>query len=133
MADLILLSELIQKLKDKDYYRVFAKTLLMTADPPCEIPPNDELVKEMFQFFIQNNQLPIIYNDTETSLDAIESEILRKAHEKTDSEDNLDITKETVRKHIWEREIYIKIQDLKRLYANKCIVFPKSLLSNKPQ
>ena len=131
MSDLILLSELVKILKDKDYYRVFAKTLLMTTTPPSPIPPPEELVNEMFKYFIRDGQLPIIYKESEISSNMIEDEIDHRASEKSDSPESLELAKETERNKIWENEIYIDLQNLKRLYANKCIVFPNSLLRNK--
>lgn len=128
--DLILLSRLIHKLKDNDYYRVFAKTLAMTANPTCPIPPDNELVKEMFHFFIRENELQINYNGSVVSPDFIESEADRRVSEKTSAIGDLELAKELERKLIWEKEVYIKVQDLKKLYANKCIVFPKSLLTD---
>jgi hypothetical protein len=129
-SDFVLLSKLIHKLEDNDYYRVFAKTLAMTATPTCSIPPDNELVKEMFHFFIRENELQINYNGSAVSADFIESEAHRRASEKTNPIGDLELAKELERTLIWEKEVYIKVQDLKKLYANKCIVFPKSLLTD---
>lgn len=129
-SDFILLSKLIHKLEDNDYYRVFAKSLAMTANPTCSIPPDNELVKEMFYFFIRENELQIIYNGSVVSLDFIESEAHRRVSKKTTPIEDLELAKELERKLIWEKEVYVKVQDLKKLYANKCIVFPKSLLTD---
>lgn len=101
----ILLSELIHKLKDKEYYQVFAKTLLMTTAPDKPIPDDNELVKEMFQFFIKDKQLKVSFKNSVIQWDDIESE--------------------------WEDKIYVKVKDLKKLYANKCIVLPNSLFIDK--
>ena len=128
-SDYILLSKLIYKLKDNNYYRVFAKTLARTYRPANSIPPDDELVEEMFHHFIRENELKIIFNGAAVSSDFIESEAHRRASEKTTPSGDLELAKELERKLIWEKEVYIKVQDLKKLYANKCIVFPKSLLS----
>ena len=106
IPEYILLSELITKLKDKEYYQVFAKTLLMTAKPPRPIPPDNELVKNMFQFFIQNKQLDIYDKDSETPYNGSEAEFDQK-------------------------EFKVKVTDLKKLYANKCIVLPNSLFYEK--
>ena len=107
LPEFILLSELIQKLKDKDYYRVFAKTLLMTAHPSDALPSNEDLVKEMFLYFIADNQLDIYYDNSVVSLN--------------------EISKESEQDWISNKEILVKVKDLKKLYANKCIVLPNSL------
>ncbi len=120
----ILLSELISKLKDKDYYRVFAKTLLMTYTSPKTIPSDEYLVKEMFLFFIKDKQLNIFHKNKMTTLDYIDSEIDRRVS-------NTSSTPEETRDIIWKNEIYVKVKDLKKLYANKCIVLPNSLFINK--
>ena len=132
-ADFILLSKLIHKLKDNNYYRVFAKTLARTTKPANSIPPDNELVKEMFHHFIRENELNIIFNGAVVSPDTIESEAHRRASEKATPSGDLELAKESERKLIWEKEVYIKVQDLKKLYANKCIVFPKSLLSDRDE
>ena len=106
IPEFILLSELINKLEDKEYYRVFAKTLLMTANPPYPVPPDNELVKEMFQFFIQNKQLNIYNKDLEASSNELETKFNYQ-------------------------EVQVKVSDLKKLYANKCIVLPNSLFYSK--
>ncbi len=122
IPEFILLSELIGKLKDKDYYRVFAKTLLMTYTSPQTIPADEYLVKEMFHFFIKDKQLNIYYNNEITTLDLIDNEIARR-----DTNSSNDDTSN----QIWENEIHVKVKDLKKLYANKCIVLPNSLFINK--
>lgn len=131
IPEFILLSELINKLRDKEYYRVFAKTLLMTAAPDQPIPPDSELVKEMFQFFIKDNQLEIHFDNSAASLDVIEAEVNNRASEKTSSPENIEAAKETERNLLWDNEIYVKVKNLKKLYANKCIVLPNSLFINK--
>lgn len=117
IPEYILLSELIQKIKDKEYYQVFAKTLLMTTAPDKPIPADNELVKEMFQFFIKDKQLKISYKDSEVQWEDIESELASGAEEQ--------------RNQIWEQEIFVKVKDLKKLYANRCIVLPNSLFVDK--
>lgn len=126
--EFILLSTLINILKDKTYYQVFAKSLVTSSDPAKSMLPENEFVKEMFHIFIRENELQIYYNESVISLDLIESEVCKRALQKNNSAKNLEHTKETERNLIWENEIYIKLQDLKKLYANKCIVFPKTLL-----
>lgn len=127
----ILLSTLIRKLENNDYYRVFAKSLARTACPAGSLPPDDELVKEMFHYFIKENELPISYEGSVASLDFVESEIHRRAAAKAVPNEDLERTRELERKLVWEKEISVRVQDLKKLYANKCIVFPKSLLAEK--
>ena len=105
IPEYILLSELIQKIKDKEYYQVFTKTLLMTTAPDLPIPADSELVKEMFKYFIKDKQLKVSYKNSETQWEDIEP--------------------------AWDKEIYVKVKDLKKLYANKCIVLPNSLFINK--
>jgi len=61
IPEYVLLSNVIRKLRDKDYYRTFAKTLIMTNLPDRAIPSDENLVKEMFQHFIENNNLQIYY------------------------------------------------------------------------
>lgn len=127
----ILLSALIGKLENNDYYRVFAKSLARTARPAGSLPPDDELVREMFHYFIKENELPIHYQGSVASLDFVESEIHRRAAAKAVSGEDLERTRELEGKLVWEKEVSIRVQDLKKLYANKCIVFPKSLLAEK--
>lgn len=115
-SDFILLSKLIHKLEDNSYYRTFAKTLARSTNTTDSLPPDNELVKEMFHFFIREDELQIYYNGSVVSADFIE---------------NIEVSKPLERIHIWENEIYIKVQDLKKLYANKCIVFSKSLLTDR--
>jgi len=101
-TDFILLSDLIQKLEDKDYYRTYAKSLALTENSSSPLPVEDKLVEEMFYYFIKNNELVVYYNGSVASGE--------------------DILKD---------DVYIKIQDLKKLYANKCIVFPSSILKER--
>lgn len=131
IPEFILLSELINKLRGKEYYRVFAKTLLMTVAPDQPIPPDEELVKEMFQFFIKDKQLEIHFNNTVATHTTIESEVDNRASEKFSSSENLEAAKKAERKFLWDNEIYVKVKNLKKLYANKCIVLPNSLFINK--
>jgi hypothetical protein len=121
-SSFILLSKLVQKLADNDYYRTYAKTLAYTENSSKPLPADDKLVKEMFNYFISKSQLEIYYNDTLVTEDIIKSLARHRALEKTNSDENL------VLEYIWEKEVYIKLADLKKLYANKCIVFPNSLL-----
>lgn len=130
-SDLILLSTLIQKLENNNYYRVFAKSLARTVCSADLLPPDNELVQEMFHYFIRENELRINYNGSVVSLDFIESEIQRRASEKVSLDEGLAHVKELERRLIWGKEVYVKVQDLKKLYANKCIVFPKSLLADR--
>ena len=127
-SDFILLSKLIRKLQDNSYYRTFAKSLLRTANQVEILPPDNELVKEMFHYFIRENELKINYNVSVVSPDFIESEAHRRVSERTRPTKDIELAIKSEQEHIWEKEIYIKVQDLKKLYANKCIVFPKSLL-----
>lgn len=130
-SDFILLSTLIHKLENNNYYRVFAKSLARTACSADSLPPDNELVKEMFRYFIRENELQISYNGSVVPMDFIESETHRRASEKTGLDEGLEHAKELERRLIWDKEVYIKVRDLKKLYANKCIVFPKSLLADK--
>ena len=131
IPEFILLSELINKLRDKEYYRVFAKTLLMTVTPDQPIPADKELVKEMFLFFIKDKQLEIHFNNTVAPFDTIEAEINNRVSKKTCSSENIEATKEIERNLLWDKEIYVEVKNLKKLYANKCIVLPNSLFINK--
>lgn len=99
-SDFILLSELIQKLAGKDYYRSYAKSLALTENTSSPLPIDDKLVEEMFYYFIKKNELEVYYKGCIAT-----------------GED------------IFKDDVYIKAQDLKKLYANKCIVFPNSLLT----
>jgi len=125
-SEFILLSKLTNVLKDKEYYQTFAKTIAMTSNSKNPMPPDDELVAEMFRYFIQLKLLHIYHENAVATLDYIESEIDRRvlnAKDITESTDNI------IRDNIWNNEVYIEIKELKKLYANKCIVFPNSLLS----
>jgi len=127
--DYVLLSKLIEKLKSNDYYRTYAKSLALTENSSKPIPSDDELVAQMFHYFIQNNLLQIYHEDTLIDLDYIESEVDQRAQKYAESWSDDNDRKNTIRDCIWDNEIYIKIKELKKLYANKCIVFPSSLLS----
>ena len=129
VSDLILLSELIKILKNKEYYQTFAKTIAMTSNSENPMPSDDELVAEMFRYFIQTDLLHIYHKDILVTLDSIESEVDRRTLNNTKTEDYVDNLKDTMRDDIWNNEIYIKVKELKNLYANKCIVFPNSLLT----
>ena len=71
-SNFILLSELINALKDKEYYQTFAKTIAMTSNSKIPIPADDELVAEMFRYFIQTNLLHIYHENALVDLDCIE-------------------------------------------------------------
>ena len=111
LPEYIRLSELIEKIKDKEYYCVFAKTLLMTVAPDNPIPKDEELVKEMFLYFIEDQQLEAYRQEVE-----IEPKIVKEAAMSTTN---------------WDNDVFVKVKDLKKLYANKCIVLPNSLFLNK--
>lgn len=128
--EFVLLSRLIHRLENQDYYRVFAKTVAMTANPAYPIPADNELVSEMFQFYIREKALKIYYNESIVSTEFIESEIHRRTSENYNSDESFESYKQVEKKLIWEQEIYTKISDLKKLYANKCIVLPNSLLAD---
>ena len=85
----------------------------------------------MFHYFIKENELPINYEGSVASLNFIESEIHRRSVAKAVSDEDFERTKELERKLVWEKEVSVRVKDLKKLYANKCIVFPKSLLAEK--
>lgn len=122
LPEYILLSELIKKIKDKEYYCVFAKTLLMTVMPDTPIPKDDQLVKEMFIYFIKDKQLKIYSHDIEVNLEDIDNVYPEQINATTATRDN---------KINWDSDIFVKVKDLKKLYANKCIVLPNSLFLNK--
>ena len=123
-SDFILLSKLIKKIEDQEYYQTYAKSLLMTNRPNIPTPPDNKLVEEMFLYFIQMNNLKIYYKGSEISLSDFEDEINKRRTTANSSIEN----KEFTRSAMWENEIYIKATELKKLYANKCIVIPNSLL-----
>jgi len=125
----ILLSELINALKDKEYYQTFAKTIAMTSNSKNPIPDDDELVAEMFRYFIQTNLLRIYHENALVDLDYIELEIDKRVSKSIEAKDFTENTESTIRNSIWNNEVYIEIKELKKLYANKCIVFPSSLLT----
>ncbi|QMU61140.1 MAG: hypothetical protein GKR92_05270 [Gammaproteobacteria bacterium] len=128
-SEFILLSELINILKDKEYYQTFAKTIAMTSNSKNPMPSDDEVVAEMFRYFIQTDLLQIFREKALVTLDSIESEVDRRILKNTESENSEDNLKNTIHDDIWKNEIYINIKELKKLYANKCIVFPNSLLT----
>jgi len=125
----ILLSELINALKDKEYYQTFAKTIAMTSNSKNPMPADDELVAEMFRYFIQTNLLRIYHENALADLDYIELEIDKRVSKSIEAKDFTENTESTIRNSIWNNEVYIEIKELKKLYANKCIVFPSSLLT----
>ena len=120
----VLLSNLIKKLNENDYYRVFAKTIAMTENSGYSLPDDGDLIKEMFYYFIKNNLLDIYYNESIASLDIVREEAKYRVSEDM----NKDIEWEY--DHILENDVYINVKDLKQLYANKCIVLPNSLLAD---
>ena len=130
-SDFILLSTIISKLENNNYYRVFAKSLARTATAAESLPPDDQLVREMFYHFIRENELQIHYRGCVVSLEKIESETCSRALENSGADTDIKQEEKRVRDLVWKNEIYIKVSDLKKLYANKCIVFPKSLLANR--
>lgn len=127
-SEFVLLSTLIAVLKDKEYYRTFAKTIAMTSNSEKPMPTDDELVSEMFHYFIQTNLLQIYYNNELVTLDSVEFEVDRRASKCIEESDCVNNSKNLIRNHIWNDEIYINIDELKKLYANKCIVFSNTLL-----
>ena len=85
----------------------------------------------MFYYFIRENELQIHYRGSPASLEQVELEIHRRASENSDTDTDIKQEEERLGNDVWENEIYIKVSDLKKLYANKCIVFPKSLLTRQ--
>lgn len=132
-SDFILLSTIISKLENNNYYRVFAKSLARTATAVESLPPDDQLVREMFYYFIRENELQVHYRGSVVSLGKIESEICSRALENSGTDTDIKQEEKRIRDLVWTNEIYIKVSDLKKLYANKCIVFPKSLLTKPVQ
>jgi len=110
--EFILLSELIKKLEGNDYYLTYAKSLALTENSSIPLPTDDDLIKEMFFYFIKTNELKAFYCNSKIGNDLEEIVI-------SDNSKNINLS---------EGIIYVKIKDLKKLYANKCIVFPSSLL-----
>ncbi len=110
-------SDLINKIRDNDYYYTFAKSLLMANDIDTSCIPNNNLVAKMFDFFIYNKELQI---------HRIENERIEtiQVHELPSIYTSKRISVNSIE---YKDSIYIKIDDLKKLYANKCIVFPNSL------
>ena len=78
----------------------------------------------MFFYFIKNDLLDIYYKDSIASLEMIEE----KAQHRVLEDSNKDMNKEY--NSILGSEVYVNVKDLKKLYANKCIVLPNSLLAN---
>lgn len=130
-SDFILLSTIISKLENNNYYRVFAKSLARTAAAAESLPPDDQLVREMFYYFIRENELQVHYRGFAVSPGEIESEICSRALENSGPDTDVKQEEKRIRDLVWKNEIYIKVSDLKKLYANKCIVFPKSLLAGR--
>jgi len=128
-SNFILLSELINALKDKEYYQTFAKTIAMTSNSKNPMLADDELVAEMFRYFIQTNLLHIYHENALVDLDYIELEIDKRVSKSIEANDFTDNTEHIIRNSFWKNEVYIEIKELKKLYANKCIVFPSSLLT----
>ncbi len=120
----ILLSSLISKLEDKEYYQTYAKSLLMTNRPEIPIRSDSHLVEEMFKYFIQINELQAYYKNSRISFEEIDKEINRRSSDT----DNIGEDDTSISNLFWKKEIYIRINELKKLYTNKCIVLPNSLL-----
>lgn len=128
-TEFIKLSKLIKVLEAKSYYRVFAKTFVTAFDDKKSDLSEKAYIKEMFILFIRQNELKIYYNESEASLEFINSEINRRSLEKISSKANIESIKELERNLIWDNEIFINANALKKLYANKCIVFPNALIA----
>lgn len=105
----VLLSNLINKLDGNEYYLTYAKSLALTEIRCRPVPIGSELIKEMFFYFIETNEL--------------------KAFQKNEDRlEEISTTNNFKEMNLIEDELYIKIKDLKKLYANKCMVFPSSIL-----
>jgi len=128
--EFILLSEIINKLKNEDYYRTFAKTLIMTNLPEKTVPNENNLVKEMFFYFIESDNLQIYFQDSEIHPDALPKIAEQRINKNIANEDQISNLIKSEEDQIWDNEIYINVKGLKKLYANKCIVFPNSLLKD---
>lgn len=122
LPEFILLFELVEKLKDKEYYCTFAKTLLMSVRPDNPVPDDDQLVKEMFLYFIDDKQLKIYNRGSEVQLKDV-GDLL--------PDQTSSATNDHKAKLHWDSDIFVKVIDLKKLYANKCIVLPNSLFVDK--
>jgi len=117
-SEFIILSELIRKLDGNDYYITYAKSLALTENSSTPLPSDDTIIKEMFFYFIRTNELKAFHVNKIPS----NSEVYMEDLEDISNSDLINQTNLSVDK------IYVRIKDLKKLYANKCIVFPSSLL-----
>ena len=127
-SEFVLLSKLVHILEKKSYYLRFAKSLIAANNLDFSNLSDNDLIYEMFNMFIRNDEIPIYHNESAVTVEYIESEAYQKAVDKSNSQEELEFNKEKEYRFILENEVYIKIQDLKKLYANKCIVLPNSLL-----
>ena len=116
----ISLGKLINRLSEIEYYQTFAKTLLMTTDTIPSDPDNKNYVKHMFHYFIDNENLDVYANNQIIDKNKFNSfqEFLDQCNTEQEANAQLD----------WNKEVYIDLNDLKKLYANKCIVFPVALI-----
>lgn len=122
--EFILLSELVSKLENNEYYLTYAKSLALTENITNSTLHENELINEMFNYFISINELPIYRDDKNERADK------HSQHDNSASVDveNFHLIEEPKITDLQYDEIFVRIKDLKKLYANKCIVFPSSLL-----
>ena len=116
----ISLGKLINRLSEIEYYQTFAKTLLMATDAIPSDSDNNNYVKHMFHYFIDNENLDVYANNQIIDKNKFNSfqEFLDQSNTEQEANAQLD----------WNKDIYIDLNDLKKLYANKCIVFPVALI-----
>ncbi len=126
--DYILISNLSNTLAKNNYYITYAKSLLGTNSIDTSSLDNNKLITEMFKFFVQSKELRIYFQNSQTDLEELYIEANSRLASFSISEKHSNQDKESTFIDIWDNEVYVNIQDLKKLYANKCIVFPNSLL-----
>lgn len=107
----ISLSKLINRLSEIEYYQTFAKTLLTTTDSMPSNTDKNNYVEHMFNYFIDNENLDIYENNQ-----VIDKSMINSFQEYLLKKNNAN------------QDISINLNDLKKLYANKCIVFPVALI-----
>ncbi len=112
----ILLSKLINRLSEIEYYQTFAKTLLVTTNNKPKDSNKAKNVEYMFHYFIDNELLNIYHENK-----IIDTNSFNTFEDLISTDANKEILN-------WKEQIYINLNDLKILYANKCIVFPVSLI-----
>ncbi len=121
--EFVLLSELVSKLENNDYYLTYAKSLALTENISNAPLQDNELISAMFSYFISIDELSVYRNEKVRHTEK------PSKHVNPIETDDFHLIKKSEFDGLQQNEVFVKVKDLKKLYANKCIVFPSSLLN----